>query len=219
MHALPRLLRAQGGLPALTAILTAVFLLFSLGCRSGNDDARTTGYRGTVLPQPREKVDFTLTDTEGASFSFVDETAGTVTLVFFGYTYCPDVCPIHMANIGTVMKDLPFELRRQIKVIFITTDPERDTPQRLRAWLDNFDASFIGLRGTQKEVNEISVRLGLPPSVRVEAEEGGYQVGHSSYVVAFTKDDLAHVIYGFGTRQADWAHDLPRLVSETWNTE
>jgi len=206
-------------MPALAAILTVTFLLFGLGCRSGNDDARTTGYRGTVLPQPREKVDFTLTDTEGAPFGFAEETAGFVTLVFFGYTYCPDVCPIHMANIGTVLKDLPFELRRQIKVIFITTDPERDTPQRLRTWLDNFDASFIGLRGTQEEVNDISVKLGLPPSVRVETEEGGYQVGHSSYVMAFTKDGLAHVIYGFGTRQADWAHDLPRLIGETWNAE
>jgi protein SCO1/2 len=203
----------------LAGIVTTALVVFGLGCRSGNDGARSTGYRGTVLPQPRDKVEFTLTDTDGESFDFVEETAGFVALVFFGYTYCPDVCPIHMANIGTVLKDLPFELRQQIKVIFITTDPERDTLQRLRAWLDNFDASFIGLRGTQEEVNEIAVSLGLPASVRVETEDEGYQVGHSAYVMAFTKDNRAHVIYGFGTRQADWAHDLPKLVNETWNAE
>jgi protein SCO1/2 len=219
MHTRRRLLSASGRPLAVAGILAPALLLFGLGCRSGNDGATTTGYRGTVLPQPREKVEFTLTDTEGEPFEFAKETAGFVTLVFFGYTYCPDVCPIHMANIGTVLKDLPFELRQQIKVIFITTDPERDTLQRLRTWLDNFDASFIGLRGTQDEVNEIAVQLGLPPSMRVETEEGGYQVGHSSYVMAFTKDDRAHVFYGFGTRQADWAHDLPKLVSETWEAE
>lgn len=209
----------HGRLRFLTGIVTAALLALGLGCRPGNDSARSTGYRGTVLPQAREKVEFRLTDTEGEPFDFVEETAGFVTLVFFGYTYCPDVCPIHMANIGTVLKDLPFELRQQIKVIFITTDPDRDTPQRLRTWLDNFDASFIGLRGTQEEVNEIAVSLGLPPSVKLESEEGGYEVGHSAYVMAFTKDDRAHVIYGFGTRQADWAHDLPKLVSETWDAE
>lgn len=219
MHKEDTLLNGHGRLPLLTGIVTTAILVFGLGCRPGNDGARTVGYRGTVLPQPREKVEFTLTDTEGEPFEFVAETAGFLTLVFFGYTYCPDVCPIHMANIGTVLKDLPFEVRRQIRVIFITTDPERDTPQRLRTWLDNFDTSFIGLRGTQEEVNEIAVSLGLPPSVKLETEEGGYEVGHSAYVMAFTKDGRAHVIYGFGTRQADWAHDLPKLVNETWDSE
>ncbi len=216
MHRKDSLLIGHGRSLRLTGIVTTALLVLGLGCRSGNDGASSTGYRGTVLPQPRQKVEFTLTDTEGEPFDFWEQTAGFVTLVFFGYTYCPDVCPIHMANIGTVLKGLPFELRRQIKVIFITTDPERDTPERLRIWLDNFDASFVGLRGTQEKVNEIAVSLGLPPSVRVETEDEGYQVGHSAYVMAFTKDNRAHVIYGFGTRQADWAHDLPKLVNETW---
>ena len=219
MHREDEPITGHGRLIPLTGIATAAILLFGIGCRSGNDGASSTGYRGTILPQPRAKVEFTLTDTEDEPFNFVDETAGFVTLVFFGYTYCPDVCPIHMANIGTVLEDLTFELRQQIKVIFITTDPERDTPERLRTWLDNFDASFVGLRGTQEEVNEIAVSLGLPPSVRVESEDEGYQVGHSAFVMAFTKDNRAHVIYGFGTRQADWAHDLPKLVVETWNAE
>lgn len=203
----------------LTGIATTALLLFLLGCRSGNDGATSSDYRGTVLPQPREKVDFTLIDTNGEPFDFVEATDGSVALVFFGYTYCPDVCPIHMANIAAVLDDFPFELRRQIKVIFITTDPERDTPERLREWLDNFDTSFIGLRGPREEVNRIAVALGLPPSIIAESEEGGYEVGHSAYVMAFTKDDRAHVIYGFGTRQADWAHDLPKLVNETWDAE
>lgn len=199
------------------ATLTAcACLLLHISCSTGNDGASATGYRGWTMPRPQEKVDFTLTDTEGEPFDFRAETEGYLTLLFFGYTYCPDVCPIHMANIGAVLDDFPFEVRNQIKVVFVTTDPERDTPERLRLWLDNFDASFIGLRGGRDEVNEIQIALGLPASVIEETEGGGYLVGHSARVLAFTKDNLAHVAYPFGTRQADWAHDLPKLVDERW---
>jgi protein SCO1/2 len=171
------------------------------------------------MSQPVEKADFTLNDTDGQPFHFVEQTEGYVALVFFGYTYCPDVCPIHMANIAAVLRDFPYDLQQQFKVIFITTDPERDTPDRMREWLDAFDSSFIGLRGTVDEVNEIAASMWLPPAIRVDNESGGYEVGHSANVVAFTKDNRAHVRYPFGTRQSDWAHDLPKLAVETWGTE
>lgn len=219
MHGTHRLHAGRARTFRLLRIAVTACLVVAPGCRSGNGGASTTGYRGTVLPQPREKVEFTLTDTNGDPFDFRKETEGFVTLVFFGYTHCPDVCPIHMANIGTVLKGLSFDLRQQIKVVFISTDPERDTPKRLRTWLDNFDPSFIGLRGPQEEVNDIAVSLGLPPSVKIDTEEEGYLVGHSAHVMAFTKDNRAHVIYRFGTRQSDWAHDLPKLVNERWGTE
>jgi protein SCO1/2 len=199
------------------AVTAGVCLATLLACTSGNEGASSSGYRGRLLAQPREKVDFTLQDTEGEPFRFREETDGYVTLVFFGYTNCPDVCPIHMANIGKVLGDFPFELRQQFKVVFVTTDPERDTPERMRQWLDNFDPTFIGLWGSEDEVNEIAVSLGLPASVKVETEDGGYAVGHSAHVMAFTKDNLAHILYPFGTRQADWAHDLPKLVTERWS--
>jgi protein SCO1/2 len=184
-------------------------------CERDGDNARGD-FRGRVLPEPIEKFDFTLSDSRGEPFSFIEETEGLVTLVFFGYTNCPDVCPIHMANIAAVLDDFTFDLKQQFRVIFITTDPERDTPERIREWLDNFDPSFVGLRGPAEKVNEIAVAMGVPPAQKFEAQEGGYQVGHSASVIVFTRDNRAHVMYPFGTRQADWAHDLPRLAKETW---
>ncbi|MGD2152310.1 MAG: SCO family protein [Gemmatimonadales bacterium] len=199
------------------AVLAGGVCLFLLAaCAPEQSRSGGSRYRGWLMPQPQEKVDFTLSDTDGEPFDFRAETDGYVTLLFFGYTYCPDVCPIHMANIGAVLDDLPFEIRRQIKVVFVTTDPERDTPERLRHWLDNFDTSFIGLRGSRDEVNQIQVALGLPASVIEESEGDDYLVGHSARVLAFTKDSRAHLAYPFGTRQADWAHDLPMLVDERW---
>ena len=76
------------------------------------------------------------------------ELEGSITLLFFGYTYCPDECPMHMANIGAALKKLPPGIADQVKLVFVTTDPARDTPVELRRWLDNFDRHFVGLTGT-----------------------------------------------------------------------
>lgn len=172
--------------------------------------------RGTVLDPSWPKPEFTLADTRGRPYDFHSETEGFVTLLFFGYTHCPDVCPIHMANIAAVLRDLKYAERARIRVVFVTTDPERDTPEQLRSWLDRFDRSFVGLRGSEAEVDAIQAALHLPGAVRQPSRPGplpgAYAVGHAAQVIAFTADGRARVVYPFGTRQADWAHDLPKLV-------
>ena len=169
--------------------------------------------RGWMLSDPLPKVDFTLESMRGDSFDFLVETEGFVTLLFFGYTYCPDICPLHMANIGAVLKKLQPDVANKVKVVFVTTDPERDTPERLQTWLANFDPKFVGLRGTLEEVNAIQASIGLGASYREELPDGEYGVAHAAQVLAYTTDNQAHVMYAFGTRQEDWAHDLPVLVT------
>jgi protein SCO1/2 len=172
--------------------------------------------RGTVLAPSWPKPDFTLSDTEGRPFDFRARTDGFVTLLFFGYTHCPDVCPIHMANIAAVLRDLDYADRSRIRVVFVTTDPERDTPARIRAWLDRFDRSFIGLRGSPAAIDQIQAAVHLPAAIRQPSRPGplpgAYAVGHAAQVIAFTPDGRARVVYPFGTRQSDWAHDLPALL-------
>ncbi len=198
-------------------LTTALAILMVLGC--GADRTPTPDeMRGTQYSEPRMKPDFTLNDTASEPFDFRTETEGFVTLLFFGYTYCPDVCPIHMANIGAVLATLPPGIANQVKVVMVSTDPNRDTPERLRGWLDNFDPTFVGLRGTLEEVNEIQRQLGLPAAV-LYGEGDDYAVGHSARVLAFTQDNYAHFSYPFGTRQTDWAHDLPRLVNQDWSAQ
>lgn len=192
--------------------VTSVAVLGLIGPQGGAPGSGQGEWRGLVLPEPLEKAEFTLTDTEGRAFRFREETDGYVTLLFFGYTHCPDVCPLHMANLAAVLRDLPEAVRSRVKVVFVTTDPERDTPERIREWLDAFDPSFIGLWGPLDQVNEIQAAFGLPPAVKQEVPGGDYLVGHAAYVLAFTTDNRAHLLYPSGTRQADWAHDLPRLV-------
>lgn len=204
---------------AALALLTAVAGTSACGptdraASDGETRGRETGYRGILLPEPLPKPDFTLTDTRGEPFPFREATDGYATLLFFGYTHCPDICPVHMANLADVLEGLPHRIRRNVRVVFVTTDPERDTPERLRSWLDRFDPGFIGLRGELAEVNRIQAQLMLPAAVREPTGGGDYLVGHASQVIAFSADGEGRLVYPGGTRQADWAHDLPRLVAD-----
>src|ERR1043166_6271433 len=88
-------------------------------------DAVGSGYRGGVVTPPLPKPKFTLTDTSGAPFDFWSNTEGYVTLLFFGYTHCPDECPLHMAAIAASLQRIPPEVRNQIRVVFVTADPAR----------------------------------------------------------------------------------------------
>jgi len=178
-------------------------------------DKRDT-YRGGLVTPPLPKPGFILTDTSGARFDFWNRTQGSVTLLFFGYANCPDQCPMHMANIGVALKKLPAGIAAQVKLVFVTTDPSRDTPMELRRWLDNFDKHFVGLTGTEAALEAIQRAAGVPPARKAERRNGNYSVAHANFVVAYTKDNLAHVIYPGGVTKDDWAHDLPLLVKETW---
>jgi protein SCO1 len=174
-------------------------------------------YRGGLVSPPLPKPRFFLTDTSGAPFDFWMRTQGSITLLFFGYTYCPDQCPMHMANIGAALKKLPPGVANQIKLVFVTTDPARDTPMQLRRWLDNFDKHFVGLTGTEAALEEVQKAAGVPSAGKAELRTGSYSVTHANFVVAYTKDNLGHVIYPGGVSRDDWIHDLPLLIRETWS--
>jgi protein SCO1 len=175
-------------------------------------------YHGGLVTPPLPKPKFTLTDTSGAPFDFWSETQKYVALLFFGYTHCPDECPLHMANIASSLQQLPPEVRGQIKVVFVTTDPARDSAPELRAWLDNFDKGFIGLTGSEAAITTAQRAALIPPASKTAHNAHNYGVNHASFVLAYTKDNLAHVIYPGGVTPEDWAQDLPLLVKEVWSS-
>jgi protein SCO1 len=170
--------------------------------------ARLTAYRGGLVTPPLPKPEFTLVDTYGAPFDFRTGTDGYVTLLFFGYTHCTSVCPTQLALLAGAMKRISQNVADQVKVVFITTDPKRDNSRLLRAWLGHFDRSFVGLTGSEAEVTAAQEAAGVPHSSN--------PTEHAAFVLAYTKDNLGHVIYPSGITQADWLHDLPQLAREAW---
>ena len=177
-------------------------------------DRSQATYRGGLVSPPLVKPQFTLTDTSGAPFDFGLETQGYVTLLFFGYTHCPDECPLHMAAIAMGLQQVAPEVRNQVKVVFVTADPVRDTATVLRAWLNHFDRRFIGLTGDEASIQSVQRTAQVSAASKIVLANRAYELAHASFVLVYTKDNLAHVIYPGGITPMDWAHDLPRLVKE-----
>jgi len=170
-------------------------------------------YRGGLVTPPLPKPEFVLRDTSGAPFDFKRRTEGYVALLFFGYTNCPDQCPMHMANLGAALKKVPAGIADQIKLVFVTTDPARDSPAVMRRWLDLFDRRSIGLTGTEQAIAAVERATGVPVATKTGPANGNYGVAHANFVLAYSKDNLAHVIYPGGVSKDDWVHDLPLLIS------
>jgi protein SCO1 len=198
-----------------SAIRRLLFLIpFALAACGGERSVGT--YRGIALNTPLAKPSLTLTDFNGQPYDFAAQTRDKVALLFFGYTHCPDVCPLHMANIAAVLRRMPAGDRARVVTVFVTTDPERDTPARLKEWLGNFDPTFVGLTGTREELARAQDAVGLAQAAReyVGTDSANYFVGHGAQVFAFARDGIAYTIYPFGIRQEDWANDLPLLVAD-----
>lgn len=191
--------------------------------RADGQPARTdraeAGYRGGLVTPPIPKPKFVLTDTSGAAFDFAAETEGYVALLFFGFTNCPQECPLHLATIAMSLQQIPANARDQVKVVFVTADPARDSAKILRAYLDQFDRRFIGLTGNEAAVVSAQRAAHVPAATKTLGANKDYDVAHASFVLAYTKDNLAHVIYPSGISASDWAHDLPLLVKEAWSRD
>jgi protein SCO1/2 len=194
-----RLLAALGVL----AVLVAGCSSSGNGPASANQAAQYDG-AGLVPPQPRPN--FQLTDTAGKPFAFGTQTAGHPTLLFFGYTHCPDECPTTMADIRLALRSVPADVAKKTYVVFVTTDVKRDSEHRIGTWLRQFavgtKATWVGLRGTQAQINaaQAAAHISL-------ATDGGET--HSLEVLLYGPDDYAHVAFLLSKEQSKQiAHDL-----------
>jgi protein SCO1/2 len=169
-------------------------------------------YDGVNLPTPYHRPSFTLTDTSGARYDFTTATKGRPTLLYFGYTHCPDVCPTTMADIAVALRSVPADLAKQVQVVFVTTDPKRDTGPVIRTWLDHFDTdlttTFVGLTGDQSTLDQAQLSAGVPV-----AEDDGQT--HSALLLLYGADDKAHVAFDSGNTPQDIVHDLELVAASS----
>jgi protein SCO1/2 len=206
--------------------LAALFVLVSSGCGSKADEkpdnpggaviktdqADPNGLRGAALDTPYTMPRTSLTDTGGNEFNLVTSTTKPVTLVFFGYTNCPDVCNTVLADIASALTKLDDQTRSEIQMVFITTDPARDTGPVMRKYLDRFDPSFTGLTGRLTVIKSVAQALGVPVEGMQKLPSGGYEVGHGAQVIGFGNNDKAGVLWLSNAAIGDLAHDFKMLV-------
>lgn len=205
---------------AITVFAATLLAVLVAGCGSspaGPPSATAYHWTGAQLVQPLAKPEFTLTDQQGNPFDFRRDTAGKVTLLYFGYTHCPDICPENMSLLAFALKRLPSGVRSRIAVVFVTTDPARDTAAALASWLGNFNAGFIGLTGDKAQVDLAQAQARVSLASPEPATPGSnYAVDHAAQIICYTPDNQAHVVFFQGMTNAGVAHDLERLVTSGW---
>jgi protein SCO1/2 len=194
----------------LVAALVAVGLLAGCG---GDAPAAEGGFHGAVLDQQYVVPKTPLTDTDGQPYSLATDTDKPLTLVFFGYTHCPDICQVVMATLASVMTRLDDSDREHVDVVFVTTDPARDDEQTLSTYLDRFDPSFIGLTGDLQTIADIGRPLAVAVEQGRKLPSGGYEVVHSTQVTAIDGHDRVPIVWTQGTSAADIADDVHRLLA------
>ncbi|MFJ9905405.1 SCO family protein [Streptomyces sp. NPDC101152] len=206
---------------ATAALLAAATVTLSACGSGGGSDSPvavvsedTSHKAATVLDQPFEKPDLVLTDTKGQKYDFRKETAGRPTLIYFGYTHCPDICPLTMNNLAVAKKQLPKAEQDKLRVVFVTTDPARDTPSELGKWLNGIDPQFIGLTGDFPTIQAGARTLGISIEPTHKDKKTGKTVSvHGTQVIAFSpKTDGGYVLYGEDATVDDYTKDLPKII-------
>ena len=167
-------------------------------------------FTGARLDQPYAAPTVELTDTVGEPYSLAADTDKAMTVVFFGYTHCPDICNVVLANIASALRGSTPKVRAATRLLFVTTDPARDTPEVVREYLDRFDPSYDGLVAPVGTVEQAAQALHVSYE-RPDGSTGGYEVQHGTYTTAFV-DGRARLVWSADTSVADLRADLARLA-------
>lgn len=186
---------------------------------------RDDGFNGTLIEPARPRPDLLLPTTSGERFDLSDRPDDEVTVLFFGYTHCPDVCPTTMADLSLAYDMLAPDVRDQVRVVFVTEDPLRDSPEVTREWLDRFDRDFTGLIGGNMFTAAALRELYLPETAHVQDPSGSstnpgggddaheeYGVEHAGAVYAWGPSGRS-VVYTGGTSPEQYAQDFTALAS------
>ena len=148
----------------------------------------------------------------GSGKPFTDASlAGAPTMLFFGYTHCPDVCPTTMADLAAALK-LMGDRASEVQVLFVTVDPERDTQEILSQFVPSFNPTFVGLYGSPEQTAETAKNFKIFYEKQVDPGKSGYTIDHSAGVYAFDKQGKIRIYLKFGQKPEELAHDLGTLL-------
>ncbi|MEO5886213.1 MAG: SCO family protein [Anaerolineales bacterium] len=170
--------------------------------------SKPASFRGTFFEEPYPPApEIELARANGSSFR-LSEMRGKVVLLFFGYTSCPDVCPTTLAELKQALEKLGVENAQRVQVLFITVDPQRDTPERVQEYVDHFNEDFIGLSGTESELASVWRNYGVFRENVEGASAAGYLVDHTARVTLIDQAGNMRVSFAFDTPVDDIVHDL-----------
>jgi protein SCO1/2 len=194
--------------PALRRALAILGFLLSLHPALAGEDA---AFKSGVFDPPRMAPDFELQGSHGAPVS-LSQFRGKVVILEFGFTHCPGVCPVTLANLARVFEKLG-AASAEVQLVFVTVDPERDSPQRLREFLSFFNPAFVGTTGTAQQLEAVRQAYGVTATRAPSANKKlGYEVHHSSSIYLIDRAGKLRLQTPFGKPVDDIVHDLRLLL-------
>lgn len=190
-----------------SALLLALASTLSLVACDAEAPWRTKDISG-LMPQ----LAFTLTDETGTRVDAGDY-AGTVNLLFFGFTSCPDICPVTLGKLDRAVDALPESDRGAIRILFVSVDPQRDDPEALAEYTAFFGDEVVGLTGDREALDALTKRYRVTYGYGEETAPGEYAVSHSSAVFAFDREGEARLLMRLDDSVEAISADLQRLVA------
>ena len=191
------------GLGSLLLVFLATLAVFWFG--------QSASFRGTSYGEPFPIAPpIELTRASGEPFRLADQ-RGKIVLLFFGYTSCPDVCPTTMADMVRVVEELG-DKADSVQVVFISVDPDRDTSEKVQAYVDHFNKNFTGLSGSMDELQTVWDAYGIYREITQSQSTTVYSVDHTARVMLIDSDGNLRLSYGFQTPVDDIAHDIKILL-------
>lgn len=173
-------------LVALVALILGVVVNRALSDRSSGDQTALIDAGIILLPQSRKLPDLTMTNQDGQPVQ-INGFKDKWTLFFFGYTYCPDICPTTLAQLRQIKSELPQETLSKLRVVLVSVDPNRDTPQQLKQYLGYFDKGFVGLTGSVPDIQKLANGVSIP-FIPADTSKPGYTVDHSGNLALLGPD-------------------------------
>ena len=176
--------------------------------------AKPASFRGTTFAEPYPVAsEIDLTRSDGSRFR-LSELRGDVVLVFFGYTACPDVCPTTLAELRQALSELNARDVERVKVVFVTVDPDRDSPERVQEYVAQFNPAFIGLSGSKTELEKVWAEYGVYREIADEQSAAGYIVNHTARVSLVDQQGNLRISFSFDAPVEDIVHDLKLMLKK-----
>jgi len=167
-------------------------------------------FAGTVIQSPEPSFDFTLESASGPVS--LSDFQGKVVVLYFGYTFCPDVCPTTMTDLAKAMQLLG-KKADDVQVVMVSVDPERDTPEKLEEYVHAFYPTFVGLTGTPEQIAEAAARYGVYYAKHEGSDASGYLIDHTATVMVLNAEGRLKLLESFGTTPEQMARDLAHVIN------
>ncbi len=206
--------RATIAIWAVLGITLGILLAyFAVRLASGQPLIGPPRFNGIVMQSPQPMPNFTLTAHTGEKVSLFDY-RDKVVLLYFGYTFCPDVCPATMWELSEAIGRLSPKQQDQVQVLMISVDPERDTTEKLADYVAHFNPAFVGMTGTEDEILSATTPFGIYYEKHDGSAESGYLIDHTASVTVLDKDGYMRLIYPFNTPAEAISADLIHLIRQ-----